>query len=129
MTLLKTDSIGFRSGEYGRFHRYLMPKLRMASLLLLEVCVERLSMKRHILALPFSSLSLVRYSLNLTMFTDCGNNMYSSRPFSLEMPESSAIAGSLVCDLSMLRFYFGRQYSVFGSALFVNIVSSIYMIR
>ena len=50
--------------------------------------------------------------------------MYSSCPLSLDMPESNAMAGSLVCDLSMFRFYFGRQYSVFGNADFVNMASS-----
>ena len=88
----------------------------------------RLSMKRQILLSPFTSLSFLRYSLNFRMFTDCGNNMKSSYPFSFEMPESSAIAGSLVCDLSMFKFCEGRQYSVFGRADFVNIVSSMYMI-
>ena len=50
--------------------------------------------------------------------------MYSSCPFSLDIPESNAMAGSLVCDLSMFRFYFGKQYSVLGSADFVNMASS-----
>ena len=78
----------------------------------------------HSLASQFTSLSLVRYCLNFGMFTDYGNNMYSSYPFSLDMPESSAIAGSLVYDLSMFKFCFGRQYSLFGSADFVNMASS-----
>ena len=40
------------------------------------------------------------------------------------MPESNAIAGSFVYDLSMFKFCFGRQYSVFGNADFVNMASS-----
>ena len=54
--------------------------------------------------------------------------MYSSYPFSLEMPESNTIAGSLVYDLSIFKFCFGKQYSVFGSADFVNMASSRKMI-
>ena len=96
----------------------------MVFLVLGEVCVVKLYIKMQSLSSPFISRSLIRYSLNLGIFTDYGNSMYNSCPFSLEMPESNAIAGSLVCDLSMFRFYFGRQYSVFGNADFVNMASS-----
>ena len=54
--------------------------------------------------------------------------MNSSYPFSFDTPERSAIAGSLVYDLSIFKFQVGKQYSVFGRADFVNIVSSMYMI-
>ena len=90
----------------------------------LLVCVVKLSIKMQSLASPFTSLSLVRYYLNFGMFTDYGNNIYSSCPFSLDIPESKAIAGSLVWDLSMFKFCFGRQYSLFGNADFVNMASS-----
>ena len=108
---------------------YLIPNFRIVSLLLFEVCAVRLSMNRQIFASPFSSLNLVRYSLNLMTFTDYGKSMNSSYPFSLDTPESSAIVGSFVRDLSMLMLSFGRQYSTFGTAARVNIVSSMYMMR
>ena len=66
----------------------------------------------------------MRYSLNFGMFTDCGNSIYNSYPYSFDMPERRAIAGSFVLDLSMLKFYVGKQYSVLETDDLVNIVSS-----
>ena len=108
---------------------YLIPSFRIVSLLLLEVCAVRLSMKRQIFASPFSSRNLVRYSLNFMTFTDYWKSINSSYPFSLDTPESNAIVGSFVSDLSMLILSYGRQYSAFGTAARVNIVSSMYMMR
>ena len=103
-TLLKQNSIGFQSGLKATQYTKRNFKSCIVFLLFFEQFVDRLSMKMQILSSPFSARSRLRYSWNFGMFTDFGNCMYSSWPFSREMPDSTAVVGALTQLLSIVTF-------------------------
>ena len=123
-TLLKVNSMGFQSGSYATLYTQRSFNYFISFLLSFALCTLKLSINKQTLASPFSSLSFVRYSLNFGTFTDFGNSMKSSYPFSREIPDSTAIVGSLIQFLSTVTFLFYKQYSVRGTVLRVNTVSS-----
>ena len=76
-----------------------------------EVCADKLSMNKAILASGSPARRPSRYSMNLSTLTDFSNIWKCSTPYSLEIPQSNAKVGSSNLATSTAIFYFGKHHS------------------